>query len=426
MNRKTNIVLLLLGVAALLAIIVAVQVFLLKPAATVRLAAIPAGEYDPAVWGKAYPLEYESYIKNREMSPSPTGFGGSEKVQKSGKEPEILVNFKGMAFSKDYAEDRGHPYAVEDLKETKRVTPASPGACMTCKSANLIDIFQEKGWDYAKTPLTELLPRLKHPIVCANCHDPATMNLRVINPAFIEAMQRRGIDVGNASREQMRSYVCGQCHVEYYFEPESKKVVLPWGQGLLPEQMYAYYEGKPAGFDQDWLHPDSQAKMLKAQHPEFEIWSGGVHAESGVSCADCHMPYVRKNGRKYTSHWMTSPMRFTKEACMTCHDQGEASLLERVKTIQNNVWQLQRTAGQTVAKAHVAIGRAGAAARVDQGELAKARELVRKAQWLWDIIAAENSMGFHNPGQVLHTLGRSIDLAHQAIAAAGRAAGKPF
>jgi len=214
--------------------------------------------------------------------------------------------------------------------------------------------------------------------------------------------------------------------VEYYFEPESKKVVFPWDKGMLPEQMYAYYQEKPAGFDQDWLHPDSQARMLKAQHPEFETWSNGAHGKSGVSCADCHMPYVRKNGQKYTSHWVTSPMRMTKESCRTCHTQSEEWLLTRVKTIQNNAWQLQRTAGQTVAKAHEVIGKAAAVAKANKAELDKARELVRKAQWFWDIVAAENSMGFHNPDQVLNTLGRSIDMAHQAIATANRAAGTSF
>jgi len=160
----------------------------------------------------------------------------------------------------------------------------------------------------------------------------------------------------------MRSYVCGQCHVEYYFEPEAKKVVFPWDKGVHPEQMYAYYQEKPAGFDQDWLHPDSQAKMLKAQHPEFETWQNGVHGKSGVSCADCHMPYTHKNGQKYTSHWVTSPMRMTKESCRTCHTQS----------------------------------------------------------------AAENSMGFHNPDQVLNTLGQSIDMAHQAVAMANRAVSRSF
>ncbi|MCX5805508.1 MAG: ammonia-forming cytochrome c nitrite reductase subunit c552 [Proteobacteria bacterium] len=426
MSKKTKLSLLILGIVIIVFVAVVVQAFLHQPKLTLKLAKIPAGEYDPAVWGKYYPLEYKSYIRNLEMAPSPTGFGGSEKIEKSLKEPEILMNFKGMAFSKEYTEDRGHPYALEDIKKTKRITPASPGACMTCKTANLIDIYREMGWKYAKIPLTELFPKMKHPIVCANCHDPATMNLRVINPAFIEAMQRRGVDLQKASREEMRSYVCGQCHAEYYFEPESKKVVFPWDKGFLPEQMYAYYSGTPAGFDQDWQHPDSQAKMLKAQHPDFETWTNGVHGKSGVSCADCHMPYIRENGQKYTSHWVTSPMKHTKTSCQTCHTQDAVWLLDRVRIIQNNVWQLQRTAGQTVARAHEVIGKAGAVVRADKAQLDQARELARKAQWFWDIVAAENSMGFHNPDQVMNTLGRSIDMAHQAIAKANKAAGTQF
>ncbi len=224
----------------------------------------------------------------------------------------------------------------------------------------------------------------------------------------------------------MRSYVCGQCHAEYYFEPKTKKVVFPWDKGYLPEQMYAYYEEKPANFEQDWVHPDSQAKMLKAQHPDFETWAGGVHAKSGVSCADCHMPFMRENGQKYSSHWVTSPMKHAKESCQTCHTQGAQWFLERVKTQQNNVWQLQRIAGQTVARAHEVIGKAAAVDKADKAGLDKARELVRKAQWFWDIVAAENSMGFHNPDQVLNTLGRSIDMANQAIIAANKAAKTQF
>ena len=208
MNKKMKWnVMILAGVLILVFAVIIVQAFFNQPALKVKLAKLPVGEYDPAIWGKNYPLEYESYKKNREMAPSPTGFGGSEKVQKSIKEPEILMNFKGMPFSKDYTEDRGHPYAVDDLKETKRITPASPGACMTCKTANLIDIYKDMGWKYAKTPIAELFPKITHPIVCANCHDPETMNLRVINPAFIEALQRLGINVQKASRENMRSYV---------------------------------------------------------------------------------------------------------------------------------------------------------------------------------------------------------------------------
>lgn len=402
------------------------RVFILQPDEAVKLAALPDREYDPAVWGKHYPLQYKSYLKNLDMAPSPTGYGGSVKEQKSVREPEILMNFKGMPFSKDYSEDRGHPYAMDDLKASKRIGPATPGSCMTCKTANLRDIYKDMGWNYAKTPLAELLPRIGHPIVCANCHDSRTMKLRVINPAFIEAMAGKGVDVAKATRTEMRSYVCGQCHSEYYFEPETKRVIFPWAKGLKPQDMYDYYKDGPSGFAMDWLHPDSQAKMLKAQHPDYETFSGGVHAQAGVSCADCHMPYMRDGGRKYSSHWVTSPMKHVSASCRTCHTQDEKWLTDRVKTVQNRVFELQHTAGQRIARAHEVIGKAAASSKANSAELDKARESIRNAQWLWDYVAAENSMGFHNPDQTLYTLGQSMDLANQAVQAASRAAGTPY
>lgn len=425
MNKTQKTLIALLGVLLLFFGFVIVRVGIAKPASTVKLSKIPAGEYDPAVWGQYYPLEYASFQKNAEMSPSPGGFGGSAKVQKSIEQPEILTNFKGMPFSIDYTEDRGHVYSLIDIKETKRVNDKSVGACITCKTPYIEKFYKEKGWDYANTPLRELLqvtPDYAH-INCANCHDSETMNLRVINPAFIEAMQRRGIDVTKASREEMRSYVCGQCHAEYYFAPGTNRVVLPWDNGLKPEQMYEYYAAKPNGFVQDWLHPDSKAAMLKTQHPDFETWSLGVHGRAGVSCADCHMPYMRKDGRKYSSHWVTSPLRTIDDSCSPCHNQGETWLAERVKTIQEHVWQMQHDAGLSVAKAHESIKKAGETPNVDQAKLAEARELVRRAQWYWDFVAAENSMGFHNPDQSLNICGQAIELSYKAVEAANQAAG---
>lgn len=425
LSKTQKYVIALFGVLVLFFGFVVIRVGIAKPPATVKKANIPAGEYDPAKWGQYYTLQYESFQKNAAMAPSPGGYGGSAKFQHSQRQPEILTNFKGMAFSIDYTEDRGHVYAMEDLRETKRINANSPGACITCKTPYLEKFYQETGWNYAKTPLPQLMDKIPGhgSVSCANCHDPATMNLRVINPAFIEAQQKRGIDVAKATREEMRSFVCGQCHAEYHFEPGSFRVVFPWEKGLTAEDMYAYYGEKPGGFVQDWQHPDSKAAMLKAQHPEFETWSTGVHGKAGVSCADCHMPYMRKNGQKYSSHWVTSPLKHLDAACSSCHNQGTAWLAERVKTIQNHVWNLQHTAGLTVAKAHDAIRRAGETSTADQAELAKARELIRRAQWYWDIVAAENSMGFHNPDQVLYTLGQAIDLAHKAAETANRAAG---
>ncbi|HOX16539.1 MAG TPA: ammonia-forming cytochrome c nitrite reductase subunit c552 [Smithellaceae bacterium] len=411
------------SIVLIILFIILIRVFLVAPAGAEKLTVISDTEYDPAVWGKIYPLEYNSYLKNKEMAVSPTGFGGSIKLQKSIRQPEMLMNFKGNAFSKDYSEDRGHPYSMDDLKESKRVTPKTPGSCMTCKTPNLRDVYKDMGWNYAKTPLAELLSRIKHPISCANCHDPQGMQLRVSNPAFIEAMGKRGIDVAKAPRQDMRSYVCGQCHSEYYLEPKTSRVIFPWDKGLKPQEIYAYYKDVPSGFEMDWQHPDSQAKMLKAQHPDFELASNGFHSKFGLACANCHMPFMLEGGVKYSSHWVTSPLKHIQASCSTCHQQDEQLILERVKTKQNNVFQLLHTAGQTIARAHEVLGKAGAAPKVNKADLDKARELLRNAQWLWDFFAAENSMGFHNTDEAQNTLKQSNDLAQQAIAMASKAAG---
>jgi hypothetical protein len=89
-------------------------------------------------------------------------------------------------------------------------------------------------------------------------------------------------DIESLAAQEMRSYVCGQCHVEYYFKGDEKRLTFPWSKGLKAEDMYAYYE--EAKF-RDFVHKETGAPVLKAQHPEFEMWSQGVHARSGVACA---------------------------------------------------------------------------------------------------------------------------------------------
>ncbi|MBN1895190.1 ammonia-forming cytochrome c nitrite reductase subunit c552, partial [bacterium] len=74
--------------------------------------------------------------------------------------------------------------------------------------------------------------------------------------------------------------------------------------------------------------------MIKIQHPEFELWGTGIHARSGVSCADCHMPYVRRGSVKISDHWIRSPLQHV-HACRTCHPFDEKELRDRVAEIQD-------------------------------------------------------------------------------------------
>jgi nitrite reductase (cytochrome c-552) len=280
--------------------------------------------------------------------------------------------------------------------------------------------FKQSGWDYASKPINDVVAPIKDDewFGCSTCHDPETMELRVYQQGFVDAMARRGVDVNNAPHNDKRAYVCAQCHNEYYFKAEDGRVDHPWDNGLEPEDEFQFYQSGQAGaFKGDWKQPDSQTMMLKAQHPDFEIWATSVHAENGVTCVDCHMPYMRKDGQKYTSHWMTSPLKTVQESCLKCHDESAQTLINRVKTIHDNNYKLQRLAGQAVSEAHLAI-KAAMDAGVPTEQLDGARLKLREASFYWDWIAAENGNGFHNPDKCMRVSGEAIDLAHKAKAEA--------
>lgn len=372
----------------------------------------PVGEYetDPNVWGENFPFEYDTY-KKTETNEGPTFYGGSDPFQRLDKYPVLKILFAGMPFSVDYKEDRGHYWALTDVKETKRVSEKTPNTCITCKSSNVVENIQKMGPEaFYREKFKDAGAHYDKSISCLDCHDPKTMSLRISRPAFIEAMQRRGIDVTKASRQEMRSYVCAQCHVEYYFKGEGKYLTFPWDKGLTVDSIESFYD--EYGFS-DWTHEISGAPMLKMQHPEFELWSTGIHAKSGVSCADCHMPYERVGSVKVTNHWIRSPLRNINNACQTCHKWDENELISRVKTIQDRVFETMLKTENALVDAINTIKKAKDQGATDE-QLLAARKLHRRAQMRWDFIAAENSMGFHSPQETLRTLSNAIDFARLA------------
>ena len=389
---------------------------------SVKLAKIPEDKkLTTDAYKDAYPLEYESYMKNNMGGESPTGYGGSDPGKSYLEmQPEMLENFKGYKFALQYDVARGHTHAGEDFLNTKRL-PGQKGSCITCKGSYMYDVyFKQSGWDYASKPINDVIAPIKDDewFGCSSCHDPETMELRVYQQGFVDAMARRGVDVNNAPHNDKRAYVCAQCHNEYYFMKEDGRVNHPWDNGLEAEDEFQFYQSGQAGaFKGDWKQPDSQTMMLKAQHPDFEIWATSVHAENGVTCVDCHMPYMRKDGQKYTSHWMTSPLKTVQESCLKCHDESAQTLINRVKTIHDNNYKLQRLAGQAVSEAHLAI-KAAMDAGVPTEQLDGARLKLREASFYWDWIAAENGNGFHNPDKCMRVSGEAIDLAHKAKAEA--------
>lgn len=380
-----------------------------------KIIEIPEDELDPAVWGQNFPMQYEMFQRTEENYGA-TPYGGSEPYSKLERAPAMVRLWAGYAFSKDHNEERGHFYALTDQLETQRIViKEQPGACANCHAGEAPQLIKSMGWEvFNHTPYNELKENLHTGSTCADCHDPQTMELRITRPGFINAMEKRGIDLSKATRQEMRSYVCGQCHVEYYFAGDDKVLTFPWEKGLNIDNIQEYYDSYEF---KDWDHAESGAPMLKMQHPEFELFSTGIHARSGVACADCHMPYTRVGSVKVSDHWLRSPLKNLSAACQTCHNVDEEELYNRVVDIQHTTADLLRASEEALLDAIDAIVAAKEAGATDE-QLAEARQLHRIAQMRWDFISSENSTGFHSPQEAARVLADCRDLARQSQLAA--------
>lgn len=399
--------------------------------AYLELARLTEDTLDPLEWGKNFPREYDGY--KRTVDTHRTKYGGSEAFSRLEKDPRLKRIFAGYAFALDYREERGHAYSLKDQDETERTRQRpQPGSCLHCHAAVMPAYRKLGGGDVMKgfellcpMPFAEARKLVTHPVVCVDCHDPGTMAIRVTRPAFLNGIRAfkksQGIENYDpntlATRQEMRSFVCGQCHVEYYFAGDRKLVTYPWSKGLKVEQIEAYYE--EAGFS-DWKHAESGAGVLKAQHPEFEMWNQGIHARSGVACADCHMPYMRQGAVKISDHHVRSPLLNAERACLTCHPFPAEEMRARAELIQDrNAALLDRAEDALVALLDDL--KAARAAGVPEQELAAALKLQRRAQFRVDFVNAENSMGFHAPQEAARILGEAIDYARQGQLAVIRA-----
>ncbi|HRJ58302.1 MAG TPA: ammonia-forming cytochrome c nitrite reductase subunit c552 [Anaerolineales bacterium] len=408
-------------VIVLAAVLIGVMVYIQNQPTEVRtiqpLVEIAEMEPDSARWGINYPNQYHSFLKT-ETNNVDTTYGGSSEFSWLERDPRQVILFAGMPFSKDYNDDRGHANALKDVEKTKRLNldvndpKRTPGTCYSCKSSSNPGLWAELGMEaYDAMSFVELGEHVTEPIGCANCHEAETMRLIVTNPALEEAFERQGKDWTTFTRQEMRTVVCANCHVEYYFAGEGKYLTFPWDNGTKVEDMIAYYE--EVGFS-DWTYPETSTPMLKAQHPEFEFFTANsTHFEAGVSCSDCHMPYVRDGASKYSSHDVHSPLLNPEEACGQCHTNTEY-VLERVALIQQQVAETKINTEDAIIDAINAIKIAAANPDADVELLDQARKLHRESQFMWDFISAENSTGFHNPEYALEVLAKSTDLARQA------------
>ncbi len=393
---------------------------------------------DPAVWGKNFPMQYDGY--RRTVDQVRTRFGGSEALPRTPthadprsmlaqsrleEDPRLKTMWGGYAFARDFREDRGHAFMLEDQTYTERqIAAKQPGTCLHCHASVYVPYKKLGNGDLIKgfermnqMSFAEARKLITHPVACIDCHAPDTMQLRVTRPGFLEGIRAvkasQGIpnyDVNTmATRQEMRAFVCGQCHVEYYFKGPEKRLVYPWANGLKVEDILAYYDELKF---KDWVHADTGAEVLKAQHPEFELWNQGIHARSGVACADCHMPYKREGALKISDHHVRSPLLNINRACQTCHKWPDAELKARVETIQERNFRLRDLAMDALIDLIADIKSARLAGIADT-DLVAARDFQRRAQFLLDFIEAENSTGFHAPQEAARILGESINFSRK-------------
>lgn len=391
---------------------------------------------DPAEWGKNFPSQYDSYLRTVDQVRTKHGGSEAEPREPTDKDPRKLVAktrlnydlkamWAGYAFSVDFREERGHAFMLEDQTFTERQGfKPQPGACLNCHASMVVPYRKAGNGDLVagfhainKMPYFDARKMATHPVACIDCHDPKTMQLRITRPAFMDGIRRlkatQGVenyDVNTmATRQEMRSFVCAQCHVEYYFKGDEKTLTYPWDKGLQGDQILAYYD--EAGF-KDWVHEWSGAPVLKAQHPEFEMWSQGMHARSGVACADCHMPYKREGALKVSDHHVRSPLLNINRACQTCHKWPEEELKARVELIQDKYAETKTMSLRALVELIEDIKAAKEAGLTDE-KLKECRDYQRKAQFLIDFIEAENSSGFHAPQETMRLMAKAMDFCRR-------------
>ncbi len=400
----------------------------------VKVAELTEQTYDSAVWGQNFPAEYEGWKATEEMEPkdvatreaTPEDPRTTVAQQKLEKDPRLVTMWQGYAFAIDYREPRGHAYMLLDQRYTKRTLERpQPGACLNCHAslpevtAALGNGDEAAGWAAMnKMPYADATKLAKHPVGCIDCHDPKTMALRITRPAFVEGIKELKASQGvedydvntDASFKEMRNFVCAQCHVEYYFKGEGKTLTFPWDKGLTVDDALAYYD--EVGFT-DFTHKLTGASALKAQHPDYETYSQGVHAQAGVTCVDCHMSYKREGAVKITDHQVRSPMTSdvtVNQSCLTCHNTTEADMRERVETIHDR-YEVAKDVSFDALTALIGDIEKAQKSGVATDRIEKAQSYQRKAQFFVDYVVSENSRGFHAPQYSLRVLNDATDAA---------------
>ncbi|WP_198590899.1 ammonia-forming nitrite reductase cytochrome c552 subunit [Shewanella sp. 10N.286.52.C2] len=367
------------------------------------------------VYKDKYKAQFESWHATSESD---------EIVDVLEEDPNLVVLWAGYGFAKDYNKARGHHYAVTDVRNTLRTgAPTGPDdgpmpmACWSCKSPDVPRMIEEQGEDgYFKGKWAKGGPEIVNTIGCGDCHEKGSPKLRISRPYVDRAMKAIDMDFAKASRKDKQSMVCGQCHVEYYFEKTADRkgfVKFPWDNGTTVEEMEVYYDA--INFS-DWTHAVSKTPMLKAQHPGYETWQLGMHGKNNVSCTDCHMPRVAKeNGKgKFTDHKVGNPFDRFDDTCATCHKgKTKEFMVEITRENQKSVTEIKLRAETQLVHAHFEAGAAWDAGATE-AEMKPILTDIRHSQWRWDFATASHGVAAHAPAEALRILGGAVDKAADA------------
>ncbi|CAL2101042.1 Cytochrome c-552 [Tenacibaculum sp. 190130A14a] len=373
-------------------------------------------------WGKNFPAEYQSFLQT-EKSDFESFQGGSKMRDMLEEDTRLVVLWAGYGFAKDYNQGRGHQHAVTDLQNTLRTGGPKgkgdgpmPATCWTCKSPDVPRMMNEIGiTEFYKGKWADKGHEVVNPIGCADCHDAKTMKLTITRPALVEAFEAMGKDINKATHQEMRSLVCAQCHVEYYFDKTKQGkegvpyLTFPWKNGMSVEAMEKYYDD--INF-KDWTHKLSKAPMLKAQHPGYETYLTGVHADRGVSCADCHMPYKSEGGQKFTDHHIQSPMNNVANSCQVCHREDADKLKANVYERQQKSTEARLKLEDALVRMHVEAKKCWDLGATEE-QMKDILMDIRHAQWRWDYAAAAHGASFHSPVETGRVIASGLDKASE-------------
>ncbi len=352
-------------------------------------------------WAEEYPDQYRTYLRNEEMVQ--TTFGGSVPIDYLEKYPELLTIYDGVGFGIDYQRARGHVYSLDDVIHIERTKPGA--SCLACKTADYVAMEEEHGFDLYAMDFYQMAEQAHSGVSCYDCHRNQPGEVEITRGHL-----NKGLEYLDEEHD-MNNLVCAQCHIEYYLDPHTKEVTVPWLYGTEVAEIEAtFIEWNFL----DWIHPQTDGGLYKIQHPEFETYRGSVHHGFGISCVDCHMPQMTNDaGEQFRSHHWTSPLRYVENSCLGCHGESGEELVARAEEHQGIVMNKTVEVSRQLVELIEAI--AEDKDELPEATLEEVHQLHRSAQIRWDFVFVENSQGFHNYDQAMRNLNEAEAMIREAL-----------